>query len=66
MRMRASPVTEISVTGLEISPQEQANPVTAMKIFQVRKLLSKEDEISIILTYLLDFLIKNDFWNLNE
>ena len=34
--------------------------------FQVRKLLSKEDEISIILTYLLDFLIKNDFWNLNE
>ena len=66
MRRRAGPVTEISVTGLEIFPQEQASPVTGMKIFQVRKLLSKEDEISIILTYLLDFLIKNDFWNLNE
>ena len=66
MRRWAGPVTEISVTGLEIFPYEQASPVTSMKIFQVRKLLSKEDDISIILTYLLHFLIKNDFWNLNE
>ena len=34
--------------------------------FSSTQVTVEEDEISIILTYLEDFLIKNDFWNLNE
>ena len=34
--------------------------------FSSTQVTVEEDEISIILTYLVDLLIKNDFWNLNE
>ena len=56
----------ISVTGAGNFPIRTGQPGYQDEDFSSTQVTVEEDEISIILTYLVDLLIKNDFWNLNE